>query len=736
MSKSAESSFSTSSSTAAAGLPEVEASYVSCPSCSSKNPAQARYCNLCGGALAASLTPADSDGSHHSISEEIDARRARQLLDRALHLAERGDLAAAILACRQSVALAPHSINGHSMLGMLLDRTGDTIHAIQSYERVLQMAPASSLEREALIRLREKQISAGGGNNFNFNEGELFSGGGAPPNTIPPATPIPESTLEGAPDLTTALEAGAAAELLAPSQPGIPAPAGPTTETGGHAEPSGSSAGVSAANLGTELTSQLAAGVTAAEAISASETEAAPPAERRSGPSGRSRDRRATDRRNTPVPVAVERRRTSERRGPESRAPRPETAAQTVMSHAAVPPMGPVSLPPAGRIATPQMAPRDGRRGQRAASPYNAIADSPLDFPHENLGASPWRTTLGGPTFFARGWPLAGATIVSVAFLVWAGSVAGIRMANSPEAAAGSQTAPQPKPQNLAQNPPPGADPNTAARPVVNPATNTPSGTVPKPITGAQPGTFPIENRVITVRNGGSTSADRTTGASRSNALPAPAIGAVPRFPAGQVAPAAGPPASGSGGISLPSMPAVPSGNGASGLGSIPAPRIDQGGPPTVFQPVLPPGDNSGAAPSGGASSGGAPLNPAGAPAPGYIRINQGRIPASAAPSRPAAAARGDETRAAASARGGQTDAAIGKLTSAMNNTDNGEVGFLYQQRATLFLQRGDYSRAADDFQTAISAYTDQITRGDDLAAAKAGLRASRSGFNLAVSKR
>jgi hypothetical protein len=50
-----------------------------------------------------------------------------------------------------------------------------------------------------------------------------------------------------------------------------------------------------------------------------------------------------------------------------------------------------------------------------------------------------------------------------------------------------------------------------------------------------------------------------------------------------------------------------------------------------------------------------------------------------------------------------------------------------------MFLERRDYSRAADDYQAAIAAYNDQIRRGERLNQARSGLDASRSGLRVAV---
>lgn len=139
---------------------------------------------------------------------------------------------------------------------------------------------------------------------------------------------------------------------------------------------------------------------------------------------------------------------------------------------------------------------------------------------------------------------------------------------------------------------------------------------------------------------------------------------------------------------------------------------------PAPRQRVLPPTDNG--------------LNPAGSPNRGYVRVTEGRVGNGVIPSQPSAVARENERAANDAARNGQNDQAISQLSQAIR-ADSDNAGFRYQQRATLFLNRGDYSRAADDFQSAISAYQNQISSGDDVAQARRGLSSARSGLNLAL---
>ncbi|MEO6906379.1 MAG: tetratricopeptide repeat protein [Abditibacteriaceae bacterium] len=102
---------------------------------------------------------------------QLDAQRAKNLLDRALGMSEGNDIVGAIIACRQSLALAPKSPQGWSMLGLLSERDGNIDGAIEAYEKALALSPGSMLERESLQRLRQQHGSAPRpAPKFNFND--------------------------------------------------------------------------------------------------------------------------------------------------------------------------------------------------------------------------------------------------------------------------------------------------------------------------------------------------------------------------------------------------------------------------------------------------------------------------------------------------------------------------------------------------------------------------------------
>jgi hypothetical protein len=116
---------------------------------------------------------ARKDGQGSLTPREIDERRAHQLLDRALHLAEQKDLHGAVVACRQAIALAPVLPAAYSMLGLLLERGGNAKGAIVAYEKTLQLAPNSPVERESLMRLRAAQSQ--NAPVFHFDDNDLFA---------------------------------------------------------------------------------------------------------------------------------------------------------------------------------------------------------------------------------------------------------------------------------------------------------------------------------------------------------------------------------------------------------------------------------------------------------------------------------------------------------------------------------------------------------------------------------
>ncbi len=118
-----------------------------CPKCGKESPDQARFCRACGESLG------DAADAAHAPRVLTPEERSRRLLEDAFRLSEEGRLQSAVHACRQAISLNPTSTSAHSLLGTLLERTGDRDGAIREYEQVLTLSPGSTVERRRLNEL-------------------------------------------------------------------------------------------------------------------------------------------------------------------------------------------------------------------------------------------------------------------------------------------------------------------------------------------------------------------------------------------------------------------------------------------------------------------------------------------------------------------------------------------------------------------------------------------------------
>lgn len=689
----------------------VSASEIECPACSSQNTAGSKFCRQCGhllramplGSEAKKAAPVSSSANEEGEGDltspaEIDARRAHQLLDRALSLSERGDLNAALLACRQAVALDPSHAEPYALLGTLLERSGDLRGAAKAYERVVQIAPDNTLERDSLERLKARFDHTPA---FNFNADELFAPDELLPSVAPDADLDSDATVTAAP-----VEVVTPAVSVERDERGIEARLPPTSASFApvvvpvslpvevvspevplvfefDSAPVNTSPSLSP--LATALDGATVAGVGAA--IPPSSVPVAPtrapsvPV----APSGVPKiDRRLEQRRQVNLPVATQRR-SHERRVPTTR-------------NSAISPS-----------VWPSPSPRPNVRPGLGTPTTGVIpgAVAPLDFSF-NAPASVktplWAQMMRGSSFFARTLPLVAVGVLGLGFLTWARSQAVARDAST---LTGAPTTIVPgTTTTVVQNP---AFPQTVAAP----------GGVTQPVQNTGGSGFPITN---------ATSAPVAPNAN----TPASNPGSAPVSNSNRPVPAA---PRGGGNVSRPTRPNanVPSFPAPLPPAAVPPAPVNNGGGFVLPPPQTQSGGNA-EPPIRVGSLGASGLNPGGSPQEGRIRITQGSI-SRPAPARSGTLARGNERSATTAAAAGNQDAAINSLTNALNAT-GADQGFLLQQRAMAFLDRGDSARAVEDFNSSIAAYQDQINRGENVPAAQAGIRSARSGLNLALSRR
>ncbi len=348
-----------------------------------------------------------------------------------------------------------------------------------------------------------------------------------------------------------------------------------------------------------------------------------------------------------------------------------------------------------------------------AAQPAPSI--SALHFDVADAEAEPWwKSVLARPSAFSRGLPLAGVAGLSLLFLIWARGAALSRYPQDSDLPSGLN----PAPLNAADAPPPPGAASSFNGSAPSPVAGAPasgSASLGSPAQGAPPGVagpndaYPVSNRPAPPAVQGSPNAAGArpvaNGAANANTNQNP-VGQrrvdsrpQPVFPAARrVVPPAIP-------NSLPPMRVLPP----------PAPSVAV---------------SSGQTQGNLTSSGGGPLGPATSSGAETITLTRPRSPAAASPRASSSRAQA-EAEAARASRAGRTDEAIGGLSRAIGNGES--TGWTYQQRALSFITKGDYQRAADDFQTAISAYRDQKARGERVDEAQAGIAACQSGLALAL---
>jgi tetratricopeptide (TPR) repeat protein len=359
---------------------------------------------------------------------------------------------------------------------------------------------------------------------------------------------------------------------------------------------------------------------------------------------------------------------------------------------------------------------RDNSPAARAAAAAAASSLPLPQMPPASVGAAPGmvlppfvetpppsilQKLIARPSYYFRGVPLAATALVALLFLLWAHHYATSLEIAAVTAPAATPSAMDDRAEDTGTSAPAVAtdsnsatSPNaTATNPAVAPAT---SGS--KPVIPAAPGT-------------------PTPTAASGATHPAPSP---PKAPA----PHASSPTPGTPVIPSPNTNINPRPNDGGAMPDLPRPRIDMPSGNNEEPTRIVPGSGDG----GGASSGGAPLNPGGAPNRDFTRVTPTAGRAAAPPRATAIAAR--DERIAASGNAGALAAASRAIES------GGDTAVRYQQRAQLYLDSGDSVRAINDFQTAIAAYRDMIVRGDRTALARAGIAASQRGIQVARARR
>ena len=409
-----------------------------------------------------------------SSSASIDNRRAQQLVERAMALAERGDLPAAVLACRQSIALAPTSSQGFSMLGLLLERAGDSAGAIAAYEKVLQLAPDSLLERESLGRLRVTAAQRRTTRDlFVFDDTELFDD--ERPEDLPSAA-TSQTARAGSTPIVNISDGTSHSDSV--SQSVLNASAAQTVTDAFKAPPSKPLAlsplvvpGSPAVGTAPSTQAAIAAKAQAIDVLAIASSAAAQASTQPAANAGK----------------------------------RAATVATTATASKA-------SMP------FPSTMPVPGKNAGAARLPQAVPANS------ERLKASNlWEKLRNHPSFYFRGVPLAATSVVSLAFLFWAHGQAASRSQAQVSPAYNDGPMMSRSPINNSPFNPSNANPGTGANGAVAPGTTTPGSVATTAAnTGTPTAKFP----------GSRTAASRpvagVTGSTPADtaAVPAPAGGA------------------------------------------------------------------------------------------------------------------------------------------------------------------------------------------------------------------
>lgn len=132
---------------------------ITCRYCNAENPADARFCKLCGQPLAVEATVL----SETEQIEDIVQDGYRLLADGKPH--------EALFVAKAALAQAPENLGALALKGMVLEALDDLTGAVACFERILELNPSSTLDRIKLEQLHRRLFEApsqevGGGANW------------------------------------------------------------------------------------------------------------------------------------------------------------------------------------------------------------------------------------------------------------------------------------------------------------------------------------------------------------------------------------------------------------------------------------------------------------------------------------------------------------------------------------------------------------------------------------------
>ncbi len=700
-----------------------------------------------GQTLAGDSSGDEPSSSNSETVSDTEGRRARHLLDRAFALWEKGDNSGAILACRQSLTIDSQAAGAYSMLGLLLERAGDVKGAIAAYDKAVELEPDSVLERDSAQRLRAASQS-NAAPMFHFEDAELFDTSSDTSTNDLPALAEPASASQNA-NLAAPVTNQAATNLIATptsaplssTQIGAPTVATSAVATLTNKPNTPPRAATNAAVDAASLSGATLSGATILTAPTTSNPTL--PKAQTTGVASAPRSPVAT----APVSSGAV---TATMVAPATAAP--ATVAPRVVPSSTVTPTSTQTPRAAGQIAPvvassvvmPRQTPATGTNRQvnplpvalpssmpvaSAATPSVLLTDSTPTL------MSSWQSAR---TFWMRSLPLVAVAGTGFLFMLWSRGVALDRERHAVPSTSSTTVintvagATTPTTTSVADNVAPlqnagatnagAANANTSSTGNSNvnvanagvikstvassgvPATTlpTPSGLIvnnaPAKTTVTNTASSANTNRADRVETRRERRARREDNSGYSGNANREAERPTSRLPRG--------------GMPAPDVSSIPPAN----VSSLPRSSNDAGASsasngalPPIIQVPPSDGGNGGQSNNGGNAGGNNGTQP-----------DSGPLPAFPPPSQVQSRTQNQMSEGAPSASS--------ENSSAVRAAD---TAYKYQTRALIYVEQGNNSRAASDFQSAMALYRRQIARGENVDDARRGLEACRDGLKL-----